>query len=321
MMNSIDRSARGVSDEECELSVVVAASHEDDEGHVWPECLSSIAQQIDGRAVEVFAITDDAREAREIREAFPDMIVIESDLPRAVQPLWGLGMPRARGRVIAITDACCIPGDGWIETILKAHGEGKVAVGGAIEMAPGSRASDWAVYFTRYFVRDAPLATPFTAGPTLEVPCENGTYDREALSSQMEAIGARGFYEVEVNPTLRSQGFTLWCDPAIVVWYNNKFSIAGFIRHRLTHGREFGRTRAAGCSGIKRALYVLATPVVPLVLVSRVVRNVWKKPRYLGPFARSLPLVVTFVACWGLGELGGLLWWTRHRSSNQNAPR
>ncbi len=305
------------SSTQCELSVVLAASHEDDIGHSWEQCLTSIARQLNHHTVEVFAVTDNAAEARLISEKFANVTLIESETRQPVQPLWGLALPRARGRVIAITDACCIPDARWIEAILRAHEDDKIAIGGAIEMAPGSSPVDWAVYFARYFVRHMPLTFPFDAGPTLEVPCENGTYKHPALAENMNSIAATGFWEVEVNANLRGQGHTLWCDPRIVVQYTNKFSLRGFARHRWVHGRIFGRMRAAKCTPMQRAFYILTAPAIPIVLLSRVVRNVMRKRRFLGAFALSLPLVIGFLICWSVGEFAELI--SRHTSPQGTA--
>ena len=64
----------------CKLSVVLAASHEDDLGHCWEQCLTSIEAQLSDDSIEVFAVTDDAAEARLIRKRFPFVTLIESEI-------------------------------------------------------------------------------------------------------------------------------------------------------------------------------------------------------------------------------------------------
>ncbi len=285
---------------EPELSIIIAASNAH---QTIVECLSALRPQITGRAVEVFVSANYADDARLVRESFPETKLIEAARPRLIPELWGLATARARGRVIALTVATCIPDAHWIDEIIRAHDEPHAAIGGAIEQMQSSASlSDWAVYFVRY----TPFMLPFRPGP-IEVPGDNGTYKRAAIADQIDWIATHGFWETEVNAKLRAQQQTLWGDPRIIVYHQKSFGFRSFSRQRFEHGRIFGRMRAARSTPTKRLFYFLTAPAIPFVFLARIVRNLMRKKRHALSFMLSLPLTLWFLLCWATGEFLGLI--------------
>ena len=51
----------------------------------------------------------------------------------------------------------------------------------------------------------------------------------------------------------------------------------------------------------------LGSPLVPAVLLSRIVRQVRRKRRHGKELVRALPCLVAFLAAWAAGELIGYL--------------
>ena len=129
------------------LTVVVGAS----EGQPDPApCLAVLSAQARGRAVEILFVGNHGHPAVAVARRFPAVTVIESDRPRLVPELWGLGVLRARSPIVAITISGCVPGPDWVPGILSAHASSDAAIGGAIEQAEPASLVDWAVYFVRY---------------------------------------------------------------------------------------------------------------------------------------------------------------------------
>ncbi len=284
---------------EPELSIVIAASHSQ---QTIDECLGALRPQLAGHAAEVFVAATTEADARVVRERYPDMTLLTAPGSTLTPGLWGLGASRARGRVIAFTVATCIPDAHWVEEILRAHSDYHTAIGGAIENVPDAGLVDWAVYFVRY----TPHMLPFQPGPG-EVPGDNGSYKRAGIADQMKWIEANGFWEQAVNANLRSQMRSLWREPRIVVYSKKPFTVLGFSRQRLVHGRVFGKMRAAGCTRRQRVAYILTSPAIPLVYLARISRNLARKKRHRAAYALSLPLIVWFLCCWAMGEFVGLL--------------
>lgn len=282
-----------------ELSIVIAAS---DSQTALTECLDALRPQLADHAVELFVVGAPGEAAQRMQERYPQAAWIPAATELLTPARWALGATRARGRIIAFTISTCAPDANWLAEILRAHAEPHAAIGGAIECAPGAGLVDWAVCFVRY----TPFMLPFPAGPG-EVPGDNGSYKRDALADQMPWIEAHGFWEQTINSNLRRQHQSLWQDPRIIVYCKNPFTLAGFSRQRLEHGRIFGRMRAAGSSVPKRFFYLLSSPAIPLVYLARITRGVAGKQRHKAPFLLSLPVTIWFLTCWSTGEFLGLL--------------
>ncbi len=132
-----------------ELTIVVGAS----EGQPDPTgCLVALCAQSRGRAVEILFVGNAGHPALAVARRFEPVTVIESDRRRLVPELWGLGVSRARGAIVAITISGCLPGPRWVEGLIREHQRPDAAIGGAIEQAEPAGLTDWAVFFVRYAV-------------------------------------------------------------------------------------------------------------------------------------------------------------------------
>ena len=60
-----------------------------------------------------------------------------------------------------------------------------------------------------------------------------------------------------------------------------------------------------GKSLLFRLAAIAAAPLVPLILLGKIVRRIARKPSYLGPFLHSLPVLLMFIGSWALGEASG----------------
>jgi len=111
-----------------------------------------------------------------------------------------------------------------------------------------------------------------------------------------------------VHDEMRRDGMKLLLDPSIVVRHTKSFTATGFIAQRFWHGRQYGSARAARAAAIKRAMYLLLSPVVPGLLFFRIARRVFAKKRHVAKFLLSSPILFLFLLSWSAGEASGSLW-------------
>lgn len=280
------------------LSVIVGSS---DARATVTDCLARLVPQCEAVGAEL-VVVDNSTDGTDalVRERFPSVRLIRSRC-RYIPELWAVGIAATTGEVVALTTAHAVPAADWAEQVLRAHAQRPEAgIGGAIENAPTGSLTDWAIYFCRYsrFMR------PFEAGPEPEIAADNAAYKRVALDG-VHGAWVDGFWEPPVHAALRENGHDLWRSPDVVVYHVRSFSLGGFLKNRLRHGRQFGRDRAAGQSPARRLGLALRAPLVPAVLLGRVAREVIGKRRHLGPFLGALPLIVVFYLAWTGGELAG----------------
>jgi hypothetical protein len=265
-------------------------------------CLQSLAAQIPPHGVDVVVVAAAGDgSAQLVARLFPDFRVVAVAAPALVPERWAAGIRATAGDVVALTTEHCVPAKDWLSAIAAAHASPVAAVGGAIEPDDEGRRLDWAIYFCRY----SRYMLPLRAGPVADLAADNASYRRRELDRVQDAW-RDGFWESSVHEELRGQGRALVLDPAIVVHHQRSFSLGGFLRQRLIHGQHYARRRIRGAPG-RRALYLAASPVIPLVLAARIARVVLGKGRHRLALLRAAPLLLLFLLAWTLGEALGYL--------------
>lgn len=268
------------------------------------ECLTALESQQKGAEVEIIVVdnsTDGTAET--IRRQFPKVKLVRSPTSDFIPELWGIGIDQSAGDIIAITTAHCVPNKNWIEEILKAHETPYPGIGGAIENDESAGLVEWAVYFCRY----SHFMLPFPKGTVREIPGDNASYKRWAMD-RCETVRRNGFWEPMIHAELRKDGLQLLMTPAIVVRHKKSFSVTAFMKQRFWHGRQFGSTRASDLSPMVRMIYIVFSPLIPVLFLSRITRQVLTKRRHIKEFFLSLPILILFLLSWSTGEFTGYLW-------------
>ncbi len=267
------------------------------------ECLSALAGQREAADAEIIIVDNSTDGTTEVIRAQFSRLKLIVEQPSALIPeLWSAGIRQSSGEIVAITTAHFIPDRNWLVHISRAHRDGRVAVGGAIENDAGSGVVDWAVYFCRY----APYMLPFREGSVAEIAGDNASYKRIDIDRCLDAW-ADGFWETAVHAELKKAGFRLVLAPSIVVRHKRSFGFGDFMSQRFRHGIQFGRMRASRFSLAKRATYMMLSPAIPVLFLGRIMHHIVKKQRYRGKFLQALPVLIFFLLAWTMGEVVGYL--------------
>ena len=277
------------------LSVVIGVASP---AHRLDQCLNALA----GSEAEIIVVSSLAPGfARTLAAAHPEVKMLSHPELHLVPELWERGVRASTGSLVALLAADCIPAPGWVERIFASHRAGEAGIGGAIENEP-AKLADWALYFCRY----SRYMLPFAKAPVADFAGDNASYKKAALDLCTQSR-ARGFWEPEIHAELRHRGMTLTLDPSIVVHLHNAQGVAGFLAQRYHHGRQFGRDRTAKMNVGQRVFRIVSSPLIPLVLLMRVAREVLKRKRHIPQFLASVPLLAAFFLGWTAGEVAGYL--------------
>jgi GT2 family glycosyltransferase len=284
------------------LSIVIAA---------WPDlagladCLEALSRQRDA-ATECLVVATHPAPA-DLSARFPWIVWIRSEPDCLIPHLWGKGMTRARGDIIAITTAHFTPATDWIQRMRSAHARRPSwAIGGRIDPPRGRSPVSWAIYFLRYSTYlgyQQEQTVPDVAG-------DNASYKRLALVA-FPSFLRDGFWEQELHRRLWLEGKGPVFDPAIRVTQCQAFRFWAFLRQRFRHGKQFGRTRAQRWKAARCLAAGLASPLIPALLLGKIVFRVLRSGRSLGPFVAGLPALCCFVLAWSAGEACGYLYAAR----------
>jgi len=284
-----------------EVSVVIASIN----GLPYPRaCLTALASQRGDIPFEVvLADCTGPTTVAAVHEEFPDVRVVAFERPMTVPALRAAGVAAARGRLVAVTEDHCVPRGDWIEQLVRVQGRTRwAAVGGGVVNDATERAVDWAAFFCEYHRHMSPVE----GGRSDFIPGMNVAYDMKQLSPERD-IFLGGVWENVLHQRLVERGYELGLDPAIVVGHRKHFTLGMFTRERYHYSRAFAGNRVASARWRKRLAWAAVTPMLPALLLTRVTREVLRRPGHLGWFVRSLPLIAYFSVIWSAGELVGYL--------------
>jgi hypothetical protein len=266
-------------------------------------CLATVARQARDREIEILLAYSSDRDAPEGLVAdCPGVVLIRLPAAATLPQLLGTAIARAQGEIIAITDATCAVGEGWVPAILRAHEAPHPIVGGAVEPDGLKNRVDWAAYFCDY----GQFMLPLVEGVVREVPGNNLSIKR-AMLTKGRAFVEREFWKTYWCREMQAEGVSLHADPAIVVSYRKSFGLRRYLVHRFQNGRCFAGMRNAQLGALKRVAYAAGSPLLPILLALRVLRVVLPNGRHRRPFFLSLPLIALAVVSWALGECCGYL--------------
>jgi hypothetical protein len=282
-----------VNPAEIEMSVVVAA---EGRSRNLDAAVRGILGSCEGLRSEVLVVRRPSGSAPALPSAVRVLTGLESDL---VPHLWARGIAEARGGAVALTTADFLVGDGWARALLAGLQSGAAGVGGPIRLTPDAGAVGRAAYFLRYA---GFMARPRTPQP-LEIAGDNAAYSRRDLMRHAPAFHD-GFWEVEFHRLLRADGRALAFSDDAAVEIGNAFTLGDFLRQRFRHGTRSGRYRTLTL-GIPRWKSLLAAPLVPFVLVSRILRHARRVPGALRLAVPVVPVILPMAGAWALGEAVG----------------
>ncbi len=290
---------RQVSPESQHVSVVVIVL-----GGRQPleRCLRALSHQT-LMPVEVIVPLDGSRatDASSIEAMFPFVSVLPVAGSRTYAELRSLGISRAFGGIVAITEDHCIPRPDWCSQIAAEHRASDApAVGGAVEKLTPDSALNWSFYFADY-VR---YMNPIADGVAHHLTDCNVSYKRTALD-EVAYAWKQEFHENVVHGEFHARGRSLRLSSRIIVDQQRRLSLAGAMWDRYAFGRLFASTRVQKQGLLRRCVFIATTPLLPALLVLRSFAHVRAKRRCTADFIQALPYLLLMCLLWASGELVG----------------
>jgi hypothetical protein len=248
----------------------------------------------------------------------PRGVEIGADEPE-IAGLWGLqvleidsieslswarapGIRAARAPVVVLTESHVYPEAGWAEALLAAVEEGWAVVGPGVTNANPSSALSWANLFIDY--------GPWIGGERRELvdlPGHNSAYRRDALLELGDELPELLEAEYFLHTRLRERGHGLLLEPAARIRHVNVSRLGAVLLERFNTGRRFGGARSHQFSLPRRLLYAAGSPLIPLVRLPRILRDLERSGLRAELMPRMLPWLVFGLVVSAYGELVGYL--------------
>jgi hypothetical protein len=280
------------------LSVVLAT----DAYETIRPVLSALRRQSCAREIEpviVLLASDVSGVRAEDLSSFPHTQILRSgsDLSEAR----AVGVRAASAPIVFIGETHSYPQPGWAEALLTAFEGPWAAVVPAIGNANPTGAVSWASYLFDYG-RWGPNRT---AGEIADPLIYNTAYRREVLLSVGDSLPMALDPSGEALwPLLWTRGHRAAFASDARILHLNVGRFGTLIREKFCAGTVTGANRSARWSPLRRLLYFVASPLIPFVLVMRVLRGARHWPSDRLPTG-SIACVVVAAVAKTAGEIAG----------------
>ncbi len=266
------------------------------------EVLAHLGAQTAAGRIELVLVTPRASvepTAIEGLTGFHSVRVVEAETRRSLASARAAGVAAAAAPVVAFSETHCFPAPDWAELLIEAHRGPWAAVGAEFENDNPGRAASWANLYVDY----GPWVAPARPGPAPDIPGHNSSYKRSLLLEYGDALPELLEAESIIHWDLRAQGQRLYLEPRAKLRHRNITRFPPFVVEHFLNGRCFGAVRSRNWHPARRALYACAVPLVPVVRLRRLLRDVRRSERRREFMPRALPMMFASLLAHALGEL------------------
>ncbi len=286
------------------LSVVVVTVYSGD--HL-ATCLDTLTRESRALPVEIIAVFDDrVRDITSLEERFPEVRFLKIEGTTNQEHMRTAGIKASTGDIVALTVDHSYASEYWCAQLIEEHRSSHAAIGGGLEMGTQPETIvNSAVHFYDY-CNYGYYQQPVVEGPATNLSDCNSSYKRADLED-IRSAWENGFQMALVNWALRDAGKTLWMTPRLLVHQCRDISLGRAATVALRRGRVFASLRAGKKALPTRLVYALASVLLPVLLLRRLMTNFMKKRVHVARFVKSLPVMVILNILWSLGEMTGYL--------------
>lgn len=265
--------------------------------------LASLADQHDAPPMEVIVVDSSPDDAAAAAAEWPAVRLLRHPKRLFAGEARNLGAAEARGDILAFVDADATMPSDWAAGVVRAHATLPHAViGGVVENGNPSSYAGWAYYFSEF----TPWLPGTPAGFVDEVPGLTMTIKRAAFERFGPFLTGAYCSDTDFQWRLAAHGIRPYLEPAIRVAHLNPVRLRPILQHEPRHGRDFARLRCRAAPGRLAATgRALSAPLLPLVLMARAGRRVFRHSSYGGRFLVAAPLTAAALVAWSLGEFSG----------------
>lgn len=211
------------------------------------------------------------------------------------------GVREASAPVIALLEDHSRPERGWAEAVLEAHRSDWAAVGPAVGNPNPTSAVSWADFLLGF----GTFWIPTPSGETDHLPTHNGSYKRNVLLEYGAELETLLKAEILLQWDLCARGHRLYLDGGARVYHMNFEVLRSWLPVQFYAGRVFAAIRSRGWRASKRTLYAGGSPIIPLIRLRHVLRQIGRRPGRSELPAGVYPLILLGLATSALGEALG----------------
>lgn len=213
------------------------------------------------------------------------------------------GLRQASAPVVAFVEEHSYPDPEWAEALIKAHQQPWAAVGPVMRNANPERLISWADFLISY----GRWVEPALAGVIDHLPGHNSSYKRQILLDYGAML--EGMLEAEsvLHWDLGAKDYQLYLEPAAKTSHLNFERLSSWVSAQFHSGRLFAITRAKRWSLLRRLFYIGGTPLIPMVRLWRILRQLRQSKNQHHLLPSILPALIFGLVANAAGEMTGHL--------------
>jgi hypothetical protein len=280
------------------LSVVLAT----DKFETIRDTVAHLRAQTGCAELELVVVTPSAQELELDPEGFAAVRVVEADGDLLdVARLRADGVRAASAPAVLFAETHSFPEPTSLAAVIEAHRGDWAGVGQAI----GNGNPDSMLSWTNQYLDYGPWTEPVAGGPVETLPTHNGSFKRELLLAGGDELPALLRYSDGIVRLIRSRGERCYLEPRARTFHVNVSRPGSWLVERLNAGQAYAGVRAESWPLWRRAVYVVGSPLIPLVRARRVLRDIRRTGRSAELLPRILPALTVGLVVSALGELAG----------------
>jgi hypothetical protein len=239
-------------------------------------------------------------EALALREEFAGIRIVE-DPVTDLAPARAAGIRAATAPSVFVGETHSYPHPGFAEALIAGLSGPWSSVTPAFGNANPNGALSWAGFLSDYgrWVDGSP------PGEIPEAPIYNAAFRREALLALGDRLAPALAHGDELPVTLRAAGHRAYFEPSARLDHLNVARLPHWVKERFVAGILIANHRSRRWPPGRRALYILGSPLIPLVLFRRVLPGAWATVRRRRLPLMTIPLIAFGMAVKAAGELAG----------------
>jgi len=223
----------------------------------------------------------------------------------SIPTLHGTGIAESSAPLVAITEAHCTFPPSWAKNAREAHSRNvrAAAIGGSVMPGDSLNLLNLGLFLCDY----AQFVEPMQSGQNVDLPGNNVVFKTSRLGS-LQRFKNEGFWKTFFCHELAERGETLHADSSMLAFYNRELTLSQIASRRYHHGRCFGAMRAQKSDILSRIVYALVGPLLPALLLWKLIKRCAPKPQCRTLLIKAAPSVLLCLIFWTFGEwLGNLL--------------
>jgi len=234
-------------------------------------------------------------------EGFSRVRVVEVGRMKSLSRARAFGVRQASAPVVGFVESHSYPDPGWAEALIEAHRRPWAAVGPVVGNANPAGMISWANLLLDY----GPWVEPVEEGVTGDLPGHNSSYKRAILLDCGPELESMLEQEILLHNEIQSRGYQLYLEPKAKTYHLNISLLSSWLPERFYTGRHFAGARARLWSPLRRLLYSGGAPLIPLVRLPRILRDIRRSGRERQLLPKVLPPLIIGLVVSAVGEMIG----------------